>query len=75
VEDGLVAGSEFVVSGGHGAVAFESVDAALDGMTLPVVQGAECRRPPAMPASLGAVSGLVGFDGDRALDAAPAQVA
>jgi len=30
VEDGFVADGEFVVSGGDGAVAFESVDSAFD---------------------------------------------
>jgi hypothetical protein len=32
---GFVADGEFVVSGGHGSVLFELVDAALDGVTQP----------------------------------------
>ena len=44
LDDGFVADGEFVVSGGDGAVAFASVDAALDSVSLLVVDRAEHGR-------------------------------
>jgi hypothetical protein len=41
-EGGFVADGEFVVPGGHGAVLFELVDAALDSVPLPVDNGIKC---------------------------------
>jgi hypothetical protein len=46
VEGGFVADGELFESRSDGAVAFEPVDAALDGVT-PVVDRAELRRPAA----------------------------
>jgi len=45
VYDGFVACGELVVPGSQAAVAFEAVDAALDGVTLAVDAGVECRWP------------------------------
>ena len=56
---GVVADGEFVVAGGEGSVAFELVDAALDGVALPVGGGVEGWRASAFrafPASLAAWS-------------------
>jgi hypothetical protein len=41
VEGGLVADGELVEPGGDGSMAFESVDAAFDGVTAAVVAGVE----------------------------------
>ena len=50
VDGGLVADGEFVVSGGQGAVAFEPVDAAFDGVALLVEVGSKVGgRPPLDP--------------------------
>src|SRR5205814_1027448 len=65
---------EFVVSGGHGPVALEPVDAALDGVALFVDLSVEGGWPAAL-GSLGAAVGiLVGLAWDGGLDAAPTQV-
>ena len=73
-DGGFVADGEFVVPGGDGAVAFEPVDAALDGVALPVESGSKAGgRPPFDP--FFAVGVLVGLDRDGRLDPAAAQVA
>jgi hypothetical protein len=74
VEDGFVADGEFVVSGGDGAVAFESVDSAFDGVPGSVVVRAEPGRAAAEAAAVLAVVLLVCWFGDGAGDAASAQV-
>jgi hypothetical protein len=51
VEDGFVAEGEFVVSGGDGPVAFESVDSAFDGVPGSVVVRAEPGRAAASAAA------------------------
>lgn len=71
---GFVADGEFVVSGGHGAVAFEPVDAALDGVALFVGFGIEGGWASTAVALGSAIAGLVAFLGDGAADPAPAQV-
>jgi hypothetical protein len=73
VEGGFVADGELVESRSDGAVAFEPVDAALDGVTPPVVDRAELRRPAAPGAPVLAVTDLVGLGRDRAPDAASAR--
>jgi hypothetical protein len=52
VEDGFVADGEFVVSGGDGAVAFESVDSAFDGVPGSGVVRAEPGRAAASAAAV-----------------------
>ncbi|GAA2374450.1 hypothetical protein GCM10010404_32480 [Nonomuraea africana] len=74
MEAGLIADGEFVVAGGGAAVAFESVDAAFDGVTASVVLAAEAGWTSPGSASVLAVADLVGRFGDRREDAAPAQV-
>jgi len=74
LEGGFVADGELVESRSDGAVAFAPVDAALDGVTPPVVDRAELRRPAAPGAPVLAVTDLVGLGRDRAPDAASAQV-
>jgi hypothetical protein len=75
VDGGFVAGGEFVVAGGHGAVAFEAVDAALHGVALLVDAGVEARWSAALGPFLAPVGVLVGLAGDGGLDPASAQVA
>ncbi len=74
LDDGFVADGEFVVSGGEGAVAFESVDAALDSVSLLVVHRAEHGRSASPAALVLAMADLVGLERDRAADTASAQV-
>ena len=74
MEDGFVSDGEFVVSGGDGAVAFESVDSAFDGVPGSVVVRAEPGRAVASAAAVLAVLLLVCWFGNGAGDAASAQV-
>lgn len=71
---GVVADGGFVVAGGQGSVAFQLVDAALDGTALPVDVGVEARRPAALGANLAAIRSLVGLDRDGRGDAPPGRV-
>jgi hypothetical protein len=71
---GFVADGEFVVPGGDGAVAFEPVDAALDGVALLVDLPVEGGWSAALGAQLAAVGVLVGLARDGRPDPAPAQV-
>jgi hypothetical protein len=74
LEGGFVADGELVVPGGHGTVPFEPVDAALDGVALPVVKRAERGRPATPAAPVLAVTDLVGLLRNRATDTASTQV-
>jgi hypothetical protein len=74
VEDGFVADGELVVSGGDGAVTFESVDSAFDGVPGSVVVRAEPGRAAASATAVLAVLLLVCWFGDGAGDAASAEV-
>ena len=71
---GFVADGEFVLAGGGGAVAFEAVDAAFDGMMLLADFAVGGGRPAAGAALVLAVADLIGFFRDGAGDAAAAQV-
>jgi hypothetical protein len=71
VDGGFVADGELVVPGRDGAVAFETVDAALHGVALAVDDRVESGWPSAFPfAAPGRV--LLGLAGDRGFDAAAA---
>jgi hypothetical protein len=64
VDGGFVTNGEFVVAGRHGAVAFEAVDAALEGVALLVDLGFEGWGSPAGGSLLSPVaswSALVGM--------------
>src|SRR5919198_2459726 len=74
VDGGLVSDCEFVVAGGHGAVAFEPVDAAFHGVALLVDVGVERRWPAAFGLPVASVGVLVGLARDGGLDPASAQV-
>jgi hypothetical protein len=75
VDGGFVADGEFVVSGGDGAVAFEPVDAALDGVALLVDLRVERWWTAAVGSFVLAVADLVGFLRDGAPDTPPSQIA
>jgi len=74
VDGGLVADGELVVAGGQGAVAFEPVDAALDGVPLFVDLAVEGGWPAPGPAPVFAVLDAVGLLGDSGRDTALTQV-
>ena len=74
MDGGLVADGEFVGSGGDGAVAFEAVDAAFDGVAGFVVFGVEGGWASTVAAASLPVSGLVGGDGDGGGDATAPEV-
>ncbi|WP_406229558.1 hypothetical protein [Nocardia sp. NBC_01009] len=59
VDGGQVADGEFVVSGGHGPVLFELVDALFDGVAVAVDRWVECRWSATGTAAAVAVAGLV----------------
>jgi hypothetical protein len=73
VDGGLVADGELVVAGGEGAVAFEPVDAAFDGVPLLVDLSVEGGRAAAVSASPLAVGDTITLLGDGGFDAAAAQ--
>ena len=74
MDGGLVADGELVVAGGQGAVAFEPVDAALDGVPLFVDLAVEGGWPAPGPAPVFAVLDAVGLLGDSGRDTALTQV-
>lgn len=75
MECGEVGGGGFVVAGGQATPLLELVDAAFDGVALPVSLAVEGWRAPPEPAPPLAVRGLVRGLRDDCSDSAPSQVA
>jgi hypothetical protein len=65
VDGGFITDGVFVEPGGHGAVAFEPVDAAFHCVALLVQDGVEGRRSSALPSLRAAIRILIGRAGLR----------